>query len=167
MALAAMCTAVIAVCAQITIPMPSGVPVTLQTFAVALCGFLLTPKLAASVVTVYLMLGAVGVPVFSGFGGGMGVLFAKTGGFLLGFLALAVLASLRKKMIPALLLAFSGLVILHLAGVGQFMLVTGRSFVESAMLVSVPFLLKDAVSIVLAKLFADRLTPLLRLTKSS
>ena len=161
MVIAAFCTAVIAVCSQITVPMPGGVPVTLQTFAVALCGFLLAPKLAAASVTVYLLLGAVGVPVFAGFSGGASALFGVTGGFLWGFLALAVLGALSRKKLPSLGLSLAGLVICHLAGVLQYMLLSHMGFVEAAMLVSLPFLLKDIVSVVLALLLSLRLRPLL------
>ena len=63
----AMLAAVIAVCSIISFPLPSGVPVTLQTFATALAGFVLGWKYAPIAVAVYLAIGAVGVPVFAGF----------------------------------------------------------------------------------------------------
>ena len=84
-----MFAAVLAVLSQISIPMPSGVPVTLQTFAVALTGFILGWKYGAISVGIYILLGTVGVPVFSNFSGGLGALFGKTGGFIWGFLFLA------------------------------------------------------------------------------
>lgn len=161
MVIAAMCTAIIAVCSQIQIPMPSGVPVTLQTFAIALCGFLLAPKFAAAAVAVYLMLGACGVPVFAQFSGGAQVLTGMTGGFLFGFLALAILSALSKKTLPSLGLSLLGLLICHAAGVVQFMLVTHTGFAETVMLVSAPFILKDIVSVILALLLAKRVRPLL------
>ena len=159
----ALCTAIIAVCAQITVPLPGGVPMTLHTFAVALCGFLLAPKFAALSMTVYLMLGAVGVPVFSSFRGGLPVLFDKTGGFLIGFLFMAVLASLSKKRLPALGLAMLGLAVCHLCGILQYMLLMHLGFVETALLISLKFIPKDAVSVVLALVLADRLRPMLKL----
>ena len=162
---AALCTAVIAVCAQISIPMPFGVPITLQTFAVALCGFLLAPKFAAAAVTAYLMLGAVGVPVFSSFTGGLTALVGKTGGFLWGFLVFAVLASLSKRRLPALTLGLIGLFIMHLAGVAQYMILTHLGFIEAALLVSVKFLPKDIVSVILALMLAVRLRSTLKLHK--
>ena len=66
----AMFTAVVAVLSQIAIPMPSGVPVTLQTLAVALCGYVLGSKKGAVSLLVYALLGAVGAPVFANFKGG-------------------------------------------------------------------------------------------------
>lgn len=164
LAAAALCAAVIAVCAQIQFPLPSGVPVTLQTFAVVLCGFLLAPKYAAAAVSVYLLLGAAGVPVFAQFAAGVSILFGMTGGFLFGFLALAILSALRKSTAPALGLSLLGLAVCHLAGVLQFMLIMHTGFAETLVLVSVPYILKDIVSVILALLLAKRVRPMLRLS---
>ncbi|MCL2406652.1 MAG: biotin transporter BioY [Defluviitaleaceae bacterium] len=92
MCLVAIFTAIIAVCAQIQIPQPSGVPFTLQTWAVALAGLVLGPKRGTLAVLVYIMLGAAGVPVFAGFSGGVGVIMRHTGGFILSFPIVALLA---------------------------------------------------------------------------
>ena len=162
---AALCAAIIAVCSQIQFPLPSGVPVTLQTFAVALCGFLLAPKFAAASISVYLLLGAVGVPVFAQFSGGAQVLFGMTGGFLFGFIAMAVLGSLSKKPAPSIALSMAGLVICHLAGVFQFMLIMHMGFLETVAAVSLPFILKDIVSVIIAFLLAVRLRPVLHLAE--
>ena len=165
MVAAALCAAIIAVCSQIQFPMPGGVPVTLQTFAVALCGFLLAPKFAAAAIAVYLLLGAVGVPVFAGLSGGFQVLIGMTGGFLFGFIALAVLGALSKKTVPSLLLSLLGLGVCHAAGIFQFMLVTHMGFGETVMAVSAPFILKDILSVLVALLIAMRVRPLLRLSE--
>lgn len=66
--------AVLAVLSQISFPLPSGIPVTLQTFAVALCGYALGCKRGTLAVLVYIVLGAVGLPVFANFSGGFGSL---------------------------------------------------------------------------------------------
>lgn len=158
----ALCAALIAVCTFVTIPMPAGVPITLQTFGVALCGFLLTPLEGIAAVLVYLLLGAAGVPVFSGMMGGPAVLVGKTGGFLFGFLLMVLCCGIAKKQPWRLLSAGLGLLLCHLVGVTQFALLTGTGFWASAMLVSVPFLLKDILSIVLAQILAHKLVPLLR-----
>lgn len=165
MVMTALCTAVIAVCTQLTIPMPSGVPITLQTFAVALCGFLLTPKFAELSVFVYLMLGAVGIPVFSALRGGFQMLLGPTGGFLYGFLPMALLCSLSKKKVPALAFGIAGLCACHFAGVLQYALLTHTSFLIAALKVSVPFLPKDIVSVIIAMLLAERLRPMLKLSQ--
>ena len=86
--------AVMAVLSQISIPLPTGVPVTLQTFAVALCGYVLGVGMGGSALAVYLALGAVGLPVFAGFSGGVGSFLGVTGGFLWGFFLMSLLCGL-------------------------------------------------------------------------
>lgn len=99
----AIMTAITAVFSQISIPMPLGVPMTMQTFAVTLAGVILGAKNGAVSMAVYLLLGAVGVPVFSGMRGGIGVLAGPTGGFLWGYLfgvaaAVLFLYAVRTKL---------------------------------------------------------------------
>lgn len=81
----AIMTSITAVMAQISIPMPIGVPLTMQTFAVTLAAIILGSKKGMTAMLVYLLLGAVGVPVFSNFSGGVYHLFGPMGGFLLSF----------------------------------------------------------------------------------
>ena len=90
--------AIIAVCAWISVPMPHGVPVTMQTFAVFLVAALLKPKHCAVVIGGYIMLGAIGVPVFSSFGSGLGQLVGRTGGYIIGFLFATPIASFLRKV---------------------------------------------------------------------
>ncbi|MBD5522710.1 MAG: biotin transporter BioY [Lachnospiraceae bacterium] len=148
-----MFAAVLAVLSQIAIPMPSGVPITLQTFAIALTGVVLAWKLGVTSTLVYILLGAVGVPVFSGFSGGLHVLVNYTGGFIWGFIVLAFLSgvgiTLKNKFL-GVLLGFVGLAICHLFGSLQFMVVMKMSFLESFLLASAPYLIKDAISVILA-----------------
>ena len=148
-----MSAAVIAVLAQIALPMPSGVPVTLQTFAIALTGAVLGAKLGTAAAGVYILLGAAGVPVFSGFSGGLAVLVGKTGGFIWGFLFLALLCgagSMVKNKAVGCGLGVMGLAVCHLLGILQFQLLMNMGFAESAVLVSVPYLIKDVVSVAMA-----------------
>ena len=148
-----MFAAVIAVLAQVALPMPSGVPVTLQTLAIALTGVVLGAKLGMAAAGVYILLGAVGVPVFSGFAGGLGILFGKSGGFIWGFLFLALLCGLGcqiKNKVVGWGLGIVGLAVCHLLGIFQFMVLMKMGFAESALLVSVPFLIKDVVSVAFA-----------------
>ena len=87
----AIMAALTAVMAQISIPMPLGVPMTMQTFAVTLAGVILGSKRGALSMVVYLLIGSVGVPVFSNMGGGIQYLVGPTGGFLLSFPIMAYL----------------------------------------------------------------------------
>lgn len=160
----ALFVALIAVCAQITVPMPSGVSFTLQTFAVALCGYLLGVRFGVLGVLVYLLLGAVGAPVFSAFHGGFHILVGKTGGYLWGFLPMAALCGLARrgsgKVLPYLW-GIPGLLLCHLLGTFQNMLLTGGSFLALLAVYSLPYLLKDFLSLAAAALLCARLRPLL------
>lgn len=91
MVMTGMCAALLAVLSQIQLPMPSGVPVTLQTFAAALSGYVLEMKFGAVATLVYILLGAAGLPVFAGFTGGVGIIAGAAGGFIWGFPVLAAL----------------------------------------------------------------------------
>ncbi|MDE7275662.1 MAG: biotin transporter BioY [Lachnospiraceae bacterium] len=147
-----MFAAVLAVLSQISIPMPSGVPITLQTFAVALAGVVLAWKLGTASVLVYILLGAVGVPVFAGFTGGAQALVNYTGGFIWGFLGMALLCGIgvqMKNKIAGILLGIAGLAVCHLFGTIQFMVVMKMGLVESFLLASAPYLIKDVISVVL------------------
>ena len=115
--------AVLAVLSQISFPLPSGIPVTLQTFAVALCGYALGCKRGTLAVLVYIVLGAVGLPVFANFSGGFGSLVGLAGGYIYGFLPMAALCGLGTKMphrVLAIVLGVVGLAACHLCGTIQF-----------------------------------------------
>ena len=163
-AISAVFSALIAVSTFITIPLPGGVPVTLQTFAVALAGYCLSVKGSVPAVAVYILLGAAGVPVFSGFQAGPAVLVGKTGGFIVGFLFLAALCSLGgrlEKKALALLPGLAGLALCHLAGVLWFARLTGTGFFAAAAAVSLPFLVKDVLSVAAALLLSLKLRTVL------
>ena len=83
-------TAVIVIMAQISIPMPLGVPMTMQTFAITLAGIILGSKKGAVASLIYVLLGAVGVPVFANFSGGYQLLVGPTGGFIISFPIMAL-----------------------------------------------------------------------------
>ncbi len=147
--------AVLAVLSQISIPLPSGVPITLQTFAVALGGYLLGPAFGSAAVGVYLILGAIGLPVFAGFSGGLGSFVGITGGFLWSFLPMALLCGLGArsgKKAVSLALGLAGLAICHLAGCFQFAGVANAPFSAAFFAASFPFLVKDVISVALAYL---------------
>ena len=74
-------TALLAIMAQISIPMPAGVPMTMQTLAVPLAGLILGANRGTLATVLYVLLGIFGVPVFAGFSGGPGIAFGITGGF--------------------------------------------------------------------------------------
>lgn len=178
--LTALMTSIIAVLSQIAIPMPSGVPITLQTFAVALCGYILGTKRAIISLSIYILLGACGVPVFTGLTGGPAKIVGLTGGFIWGFLFLAALSGLancRKDASPillkqknralcskafALFFGICGLLICHILGTLQYSILSGNTFMQSALLVSIPYLPKDILSVAAALILSSAIQKGLR-----
>ncbi len=161
-------TALLAALSQISFPLPSGVPVTLQTFAVALCGFALGPKLGTLSMLVYLALGAVGVPVFAGFSGGPGAFAGVAGGYLWGFLLMALLCGLgagTEKRVLAILLGVAGLAACHLCGAVQFALISSISPWQAFLRASAPYLIKDLASVALGCLAAEGIVLALKKAK--
>lgn len=148
-----MFAAVMAVLSQVSIPMPSGVPITLQTFAMALTGVVLGWKMGVTATLVYILLGAFGVPVFTGFTGGFAKLTGYTGGFIYGFLTLTLLCGVgicMKNRILGIVVGVLGLEICHLCGTVQYAFLSQNSFWPAFLLVSVPYQIKDVISVVLA-----------------
>lgn len=86
MIVTALFAAIIAVLAQVAIPMPLGVPITGQTLAIGLSATILGSRYGTISAMLYIIIGAIGVPVFAQFTGGFGILFGPTGGFLIGFI---------------------------------------------------------------------------------
>ena len=143
--------AIIAVCAQISIPMPALVPITLQTFAILLAGVVLGAKKGVLAALVYILLGAVGVPVFANFTGGPGVIFGRTGGFILSFPLMALAAGIgaqRRKLWLAVWLVV-GTAVNYFCGVMMFSFITSTGVIAALPLVVVPFLPGDAVKVVM------------------
>ena len=152
-------TALIAVLSQISIPLPSGVPITLQTFVIALAGFFLGSCFSAVSVAAFIVLGAVGLPVFSGFKGGLSVLTGLTGGFIFGFILLAVFCGIKRdKLWLNIIFSVIGLALCHLCGTIQYMLLANMEFIPAFLLVSAPYLIKDIISIGVAKWVAILMT---------
>jgi biotin transport system substrate-specific component len=155
--------ALMAICSWISVPME--VPFTLQTFAVFLAVCLLGGRRGTISVLVYILLGAVGLPVFSGFSGGMGKLLGVTGGYIIGFLFSALVMWACEKILGKKLWAYAvsmvlGLIVCYAFGTAWFMVVYARNG-NAMQLMSVlsmcvfPFIIPDLVKIALA-LFIGR-----------
>jgi len=143
-----MFAAIIAVCAQIAVPQPSGVPFTLQTWAIALAGLVLGAKNGTIATLVYVFLGACGAPVFSNFSGGIGVILWRTGGFIVSFPAVAFLAGLgakKGKTVWVLLGLAAGTVINLSVGLFWFDFVTGFGLETSFGFAVAPFIFVSVV----------------------
>ncbi len=152
--------ALICICSWIQVP--SAVPFTLQTFAVFLVSAVLGAKKGVAATLVYILLGAVGLPVFSGFQGGVGTLLGATGGYVFGFVlsALIVGAVAEKKgikLLPSVLSCVTAMLMCYLVGTLWFAFVYGDGNISGALSVCVlPFIIPDAIKITLAMIIAKR-----------
>lgn len=158
----AMAAGCIAIASWITIPM--SVPFTMQTFAIFLLCAWLDGRLACSSILLYLLLGAIGLPVFSGFRGGLSILFSTSGGYLFGFLFSGLFLWLFQRWWqPSAARYFcaclAALCLCYLCGTLWFWLLTGRtlSFDQVLAICVVPFLLPDLFKILLAAYVGRRL----------
>ena len=159
----------IAICSWISIP--TVVPFTLQTFAIFLSIGILGGKRGTLAVLVYIVLGLMGIPVFAGFSGGIGVLAGNTGGYIMGFLLSALVMWVMEKILGRKLwvLALSmiiGLVVCYAFGTAWFMIVytgnTGAVGLASVLgWCVVPFLIPDFIKIALAFILSKRLEKLI------
>lgn len=156
--------AFIAVCSWISVP--AAVPFTMQTFAVYVAVLLLGGKLATLCIALYIALGAVGLPVFSGFRGGVGILCGASGGYIWGFLALSVILGLCLRLISSRRIAaivgmFFGTAVCYLFGTIWYVMFFngGKSFSAALMLCVVPFILPDILKMALAFFVGERVRP--------
>jgi Uncharacterized conserved protein len=158
-------TAFIAVAAQISIPLPYGVPFTMQTFAIPLAGVVLGSKRGTLCALAYLLLGVVGLPIFSGFTSGFGVLFGPTGGFILSFPLMSLLAGMdtsRENRTPRLWLGIvAGFIINFICGAALFALVTESSWQVALTSCVVPFLPTSVAKVLLVGVIGKRCYSLL------
>lgn len=145
--------AITSVCALISIQTPWGVPFTLHTFAVALAAYCLGKWKGTLATFIWVLIGLVGVPVYSGFTAGPAKLFGATGGYIWSFILMTFLCGMgvsKKKKWLTLLFSILGLLVCYVCGMIQFMLVMNMGFVESFLMTIAPYIIKDVVSILAA-----------------
>ncbi|MDI6860601.1 MAG: biotin transporter BioY [Caldisericia bacterium] len=138
----------ISIGSYIYLPLPfTPVPLTFQLFFVLLSGILLGPFYGFLSILIYIILGIMGLPVFAGGGSGLGYLFGKTGGYLLGFLISPIIVGnlfrLNKKLL--ILAIFSGIFIVHLLGILYLSKVLSINFFKAFTLGSLPFIPIDII----------------------
>ncbi len=175
MAFISVMAALICVAAPFTVPMPGSVPISLATFAIYLAGGLLGAKKGTLAVLIYVLLGAVGLPVFSGGTGGFGKLFGVTGGYIVGYIPCVLLTGIfvdlffRRNMLKksagkgirrvigwvgAVWAVPAGMVLgtaaLYAFGTVWFMIARGAAFEVAMASCVIPFLPGDAIKIVCA-----------------
>ncbi len=154
--------ALMAVCAQVCVP--SAVPFTLQTFAVFTVAGLLGAKRALLSIAVYMLLGIAGLPVFSGFRNGAGVLLSSTGGYIIGFLFIALIVGavsdrFGRKPLPLAMSMTAGLAVCYIFGTAWCALIyaDGESFGALLKICVAPFVLPDICKICLAAFAVKRI----------
>ena len=155
-------TAVMAVMAQIAIPTPVGVPITLQTFAIILAGIILGSKNGAVASIIYILIGAIGLPVFSNFTGGWQYIIGPTGGFILSFPLMAFIVGFayeHKNKWHALyfLGIIFGSAINFTCGVVTFCALTKSELISGFAICALPFIPGEIIKIFLASVLGTKI----------
>lgn len=163
MVLIALMTAVTCVLGPLSIPLPfSPVPISLTNFAIFLAIFVLGMKSGTISFIIYLLLGAVGVPVFSSFRGGFQVLVGPTGGYLIGFIFLALIMGFAldhfdRKLVPTIIGMIIGMAVCYAFGTVWLAKLLSLSFKEGLMMGVIPYLAGDAAKIIIAAIVGPKL----------
>ncbi|PNV61626.1 BioY family transporter [Clostridium sp. chh4-2] len=159
-----MFAAILAVISQISIPMPSGVPITIQVFGVALVGVVLGWKFGLLSTLVYIFIGAIGIPVFSNFTGGLGILTGVSGGYIIAWPILAGLCGIRinrlskmKNTALTILLSLIGLAAVEIIGGIQWSFLSGMTLPAVFTYSMVAFVPKDILITVLAVIVGNQI----------
>ena len=151
---------IMAICSWISIP--TAVPFTLQTFGVFVAVGVLGGKRGTLSILVFILLGAIGVPVFAGFSGGIGVLAGTTGGYIIGFLfsALVMWAMEKlpgKKSVMQIVSMIVGLIVCYAFGTAWLAIQNKMSFFQAMLIGVVPYLVGDAIKIAVAAIIGPQL----------
>ena len=163
MVLIALMTAVTCVLGPLSIPLPfSPVPISLTNFAIFLAIFVLGMKSGTISFIIYLLLGAIGVPVFSSFRGGLQVLAGPTGGYLIGFIFLALIMGFAldhfdRKLVPTIIGMIIGMAVCYTFGTVWLAKLLSLSFKEGLMMGVIPYLPGDAAKIIIAAIVGPKL----------
>lgn len=158
--------ALIAICSWISIPF--AVPFTMQTFAVFFTVGILGGKKGTLAILTYILLGAIGVPVFAGFSGGFGVLIGNTGGYILGFIFTALTMWAAEKLFGRstkvfIISALIGLALCYFFGTIWFMVLYMKNTGPVGMMTVLgwcvfPFVIPDLLKLSLASLLSKRVS---------
>ena len=165
MTVTALMTAITCILAPMALPIPiSPVPISLTNLVIFFMAYILGMKLSVASYVLYLLLGTVGLPVFSGFSGGLGKLIGPTGGYLAGFLFLIVIAGIfmdkasgRYRILFILAGMILGSVITYLFGTAWLTFQMNLTFVQGLFTGVIPYLPGDALKIVLAILVGPQI----------
>jgi biotin transport system substrate-specific component len=156
-------TSLLVIFSWISIPLPIGVPITLQTFGIFLIS-LIFQKDSWKVLLLYLVLGSIGLPVFSNFTGGIGIILGPTGGFLIGFLISSFVMYFKK--IPIIILILLEMIIIYSFGIFWFMISTGNTLIKSITILVPTFIWFDLAKLILAFITFKILNKYIKLTQT-
>ncbi|MCL2124428.1 MAG: biotin transporter BioY [Oscillospiraceae bacterium] len=166
MVLTALFAAILCVVAPFSITI-GPIPLSFATFVIYLAAATLGWKRGTLAVVLYIMLGAVGLPVFSNFGGGFQKIAGLTGGYIIGYIPCAIaigliVEKLRRRFVSYVIGMVAGTILLYACGTVWFVLVTGNTLASALLLTAVPFLPGDAAKIVVACIVSPQLNALTR-----
>ena len=163
--LCALCAAVTSILAPLSLPLAGEVPISLATFAVLMSGILLGAKLGGLSQVVYVLLGSVGVPVFAGWTGGIGITLGVTGGYIIGYIPMAFIAGLlyyrfgrnesgSRKYAAMIVSMIFATAVLYILGTAWFIAQTKMTLAASLAACVIPFLPGDLIKIIAVMLVA-------------
>lgn len=150
----------ICVLGQLSIPMPYGVPMTLQTFIITIAGVILGAKKGTIATLIYILIGVVGMPVFSGFTGGIGVILGPTGGFILSFPIMSYLSGKGAetgKLFWIIVFMTLGTIINYIFGMIVFSIATGSSMWIAFISCVLPFIPTSVIKIVISSMLGVKI----------
>lgn len=162
MAIVSLMTAVLCILSPISIPVfISPVPISLGVLAIYLTAYVLNPIESLISVVLFILLGMAGLPVFSGYSGGLGKILGPTGGYIIGFLFTVYISSLfihfKKGIHIDIIGMILGLSLCYLLGTIWFSYQQGKGFIASLLLCVVPFLIGDALKIAIAAIIGPEI----------
>ena len=160
--LSALCVALLVLCSWISVP--TAIPFTMQTFAVAFLGAFLGATRGGLTITTYILLGAIGLPVFSGFRSGASIILGATGGYTLGFIPFCMITGhlckkMKKTYFHIFISMLTGLLSCYVFGTIWYVhiyLSGTQSIREAASVCVLPFIIPDLIKISLAAFFAKK-----------
>lgn len=163
MAVVSLMTAITCILSPISIPIfITPVPISLGVLAIYLTAYVLEPIEALISVTIFLLLGISGLPVFSGYTGGLGKILGPTGGYIVGFIFTVYISSvfihLKKGRLWDIIGMVLGLTLCYLPGTIWFSYQQGKGFIAALLLCVVPFLIGDAIKIAISAIIGPEIS---------
>lgn len=152
---------ILSILAQIKIDLPIGVPITLQTLGIYLIALYLKPKLAFITTLTYLLMGIIGLPVFHGFKGGIGILLGPTGGYIFAFPFTALLISYlvynKNSLIIKIISLIIGTCLCYFIGTLWFVFISDNSLLAALSMCVIPFIPGDIVKMIIALFLINKI----------